>query len=72
MQNSLHAEIIAISRIEPKLLTKADFVVARVGGGQRLCYSKPCEKCIRRMQRFGIRNVYFSTGIANEFARLEV
>jgi len=72
----LHAEIACIKNALRKLdvdnLRKTDLYVMRVRNnddGTEWAMSKPCEGCMRAIEEFGIRRVFYTTN-PGEFATL--
>lgn len=68
---SIHAEVDAISKLKrnKKFMSNCDLYVVRVGRdsmGNPMKYSKPCEDCIKAIQKSGIRKVYYSSNLEFE------
>lgn len=60
--NTIHAEIAALHRTDPKALRGAAIWSLRVTpSGQDVAMARPCAKCMAALQSCGIRTVYFST-----------
>ncbi len=55
---SWHAEMIAIRKCTKELLCQSDLYIVRIGSGFK--YSKPCSICSKKIEKLGIRNVYYS------------
>lgn len=55
---SWHAEMIAIRKCTKELLCQSDLYIVRIGSGYK--YSKPCSVCAKKIEKLGIRNVYYS------------
>ena len=71
---SVHAEVDALSKLKRKKTRhlgdgKCDMYVVRISSADKnsfdLKYSKPCEDCQKAIAKYGIRNVYYSTGYLN-------
>ena len=60
---SCHAEIAALLSIKNKkaLLVDATLVVVRIGSDNEPKLSKPCDKCRKEINKFGIKKVFYST-----------
>ncbi|HRP36238.1 MAG TPA: hypothetical protein PLS50_00340 [Candidatus Dojkabacteria bacterium] len=60
----LHAEvdaiIKAINKIGIETLKECDLYVLRTSKGGHIGNSKPCDGCMKTIETFGIRNVYWS------------
>ena len=62
---STHAEIDVFKHLNKKLklqksLKKFSILVIRVNNSGNICYSKPCANCIRELQQYQIKNIYYS------------
>ena len=57
---TIHAEVDALSNVHPKYLKGLDILVIRVNKAQQLVYSRPCNSCIDKLARKGIRKAYYS------------
>lgn len=57
---TIHAEIDALSNLHPKHLKGMDVIVIRVNKAGKLVYSRPCNSCIDKLSRKGIRKAYYS------------
>jgi deoxycytidylate deaminase len=60
---SCHAEIAALLSIKNKKekLVDATLVVVRLGSDNEPKLSKPCDKCRKEINKFGIKKVFYST-----------
>lgn len=56
---SVHAEIDAISRCDPR---GASLFVARVNNSGEVRYSRPCKRCGAILEKVGIKKVVWSSG----------
>jgi deoxycytidylate deaminase len=73
---SVHAEVDAISKMKHnrKYMSQCDLYVVRIGTdnmGNPLKYSKPCNGCIKAIEKSGIRRVYYSSNIEFEKMMIE-
>lgn len=57
---SIHAEEDAIINCNPKLSKGMDILVIRLGKSNALRYSRPCNSCIDKLNKKGIRKAYYS------------
>lgn len=57
---TIHAEVDALSNLHPKYLKGLDILVIRVNKSGQLVYSRPCNSCIDKLSRKGIRKAYYS------------
>ena len=57
---SLHAEMSAISNCNKQMICNSDLYIVRFGAGSVLRYSKPCVVCRRKIEKAGIKNVFYS------------
>jgi len=57
---TIHAEVDALSNLNPKYLKGLDILVIRVNRAGQLVYSRPCNSCIDKLYRKGIRKAYYS------------
>ncbi|NBP02836.1 MAG: hypothetical protein EBU90_22515 [Proteobacteria bacterium] len=57
---TIHAEVDALSNIHPKNLKGLDVLVIRVNKAKQLVYSRPCNSCIDKLSKKGIRKAYYS------------
>lgn len=64
---TIHAEmsVICQSQIPKKNLKGLDLIVIRTNSKGILCNSRPCNNCINKMKKIGIRKVYYSTQDSN-------
>ena len=60
LQVSVHAEIDALCKLSSKLLKGMDILIIRIGKSSELRNSRPCNSCIDKLQRYGIRKVFYS------------
>lgn len=57
---SIHAEVDVLSKLSNKINIKdMDIIVIRVKNDS-LMYSRPCNTCINKMTKIGIRKIYYS------------
>lgn len=76
---SVHAEVDALTRLaklarNKRYMSACDMYVVRIGRdsmGHPLKFSRPCEECIKAIQKSGIRRVYYSTNTEFEHLMLE-
>jgi deoxycytidylate deaminase len=59
---TIHAEVDALFNASNKSVKGMDILVVRVGGPRGLKNSRPCNSCIDKMRRKGIRRAYYSNG----------
>lgn len=63
---SIHAEVDTLMKIKKKankyLLSRCVMYVVRIGADSEFRYSKPCENCQKAILKYGVKNVYYSTG----------
>jgi deoxycytidylate deaminase len=69
--NSIHAEVAAISKVfkNKNILEDCDIYVVRIGPARFnncLKLSKPCEKCTNFIKKYNIRCAYYSTNYEYE------
>ena len=59
---SIHAEISALNGLKKETIQDSDMYVVRIDPSckQQVRYSKPCEHCSFIINKYGIRNVYYS------------
>jgi deoxycytidylate deaminase len=57
---SIHAEEDAIINCNSKLSKGMDILVIRIGKSNKLRYSRPCNSCIDKLDKKGIRKAYYS------------
>lgn len=61
----LHAEIHAIFNslriVEPDFLKKCSLWICRVKANDSFGLAKPCEGCMKAINAFGIKNIYYTT-----------
>ena len=58
---TIHAEMDAIYKTKNKNIKGMDILIIRIGKiNDNLKYSRPCNNCIEKMMRRGIRKVYYS------------
>jgi deoxycytidylate deaminase len=62
---SIHAEEDAIINCNPKLSKGMDIFVIRIGKSNMLRYSRPCNSCIDKLKKKGIRKAYYSDSNGN-------
>jgi deoxycytidylate deaminase len=62
---SIHAELDCISNCNPKVCKGMDILVIRVNKSNKLLNSRPCNSCIEKLQKRGIRKVYYSDNDGN-------
>lgn len=66
---SIHAEVDTLIKLKKKanrsILPKCVMYIVRIGPSQELKYSKPCENCQKAILKYGIKNVYYSTGYSD-------
>jgi cytidine deaminase len=58
---SIHAEIGALFNCNAKSSKGMDILVVRIGKSQKMRNSRPCNACIEKLQKKGIRKAYYST-----------
>lgn len=58
--SSLHAEMSAISNCNKQLICDSDLYIIRFGASSALRYSKPCSICAKKIEKAGIKNVFYS------------
>lgn len=58
---SIHAEVDCLANSSQKVCKGMDLLVIRVGKSDKLQNSRPCNSCISKLQKRGIRKVYYST-----------
>ena len=68
---SVHAEVDALTKLKrnKKFMANCDLYVVRVGRdsmGNPLKYSRPCQDCIKAIQKSGVRKVYYSSNLEFE------
>ena len=63
-KNSLHAEVSAIldglKKVSHEDLKRCELVIIRVNTQGQVVNSKPCDKCTKFINKFGIKKVYHS------------
>ena len=59
-KTTIHAEIDAILNFNAKSLKGMDIIIIRVGPSNNLQNSRPCNSCIEKMRKKGIRKAYYS------------
>jgi deoxycytidylate deaminase len=57
----VHAEVDALSNINPKIVKGMDILIIRCNKNLKLQNSRPCNTCIKKLQQKGIRKAYYST-----------
>lgn len=57
----VHAEVDALSNINPKIVKGMDILIIRCNKNFKLQNSRPCNTCIKKLQQKGIRKAYYST-----------
>lgn len=57
---TIHAEIDALHKFDFKTLKGVDILIIRIGKTMKLKNSRPCNNCIDKLLRKGIRKVYYS------------
>ena len=57
---TIHAEIDAILKLDSKELKGTDILIIRVSNCDNLCNSRPCNSCIDKLKKKGIRKAYYS------------
>lgn len=57
---TMHAEITVFEKLPKKKLRGLDIIVIRVNKHLALRNSRPCNECIDKLLKFGIRKVYYS------------
>lgn len=66
---SIHAEVDALMKLKKKvnksILPKCVMYIVRIGPTHEFKYSKPCENCKKAILKYGIKNVYYSTGYSD-------
>lgn len=71
---SIHAEVSALLKLgkkNRKFMSQCDLYVVRIGRdsmGNPLKYSKPCQDCMKAIQKAGVRKVFYSSN--TEFEQL--
>jgi deoxycytidylate deaminase len=63
---TVHAEINAICQLPKKLAKGNDILVIRINKSNALMNSRPCNNCIDKLQKIGIRKVHYS----NEYGEI--
>jgi deoxycytidylate deaminase len=56
---TIHAEVDALCKIPNKSIKGMDILIIRIGKN-KLKNSRPCNSCIDKLSRYGIRKVYYS------------
>jgi deoxycytidylate deaminase len=69
---STHAEIDAVMRLNPELLTKAKIYVARLGAMGQITNSRPCPRCEVALRAMGVKTVYYSIEGLNHWGQLDL
>jgi len=57
---TIHAEITVFEKIPKKKIRGMDILVIRVNKSLELKNSRPCNQCIEKLSKLGIRKVYYS------------
>lgn len=59
----VHSELSAITRFEgpPKELKNCTMVNVRLGKEGNILYSRPCKHCLKLLNAFNMRNVFYTT-----------
>jgi deoxycytidylate deaminase len=65
-KTTIHAEIDAILNSNSKNMKGMDIVIIRLGQSNKLQNSRPCNSCIEKMRKKGIRKAYYS----NEYGEI--
>lgn len=65
-KTTIHAEIDAILNSNSKNMKGMDIIIIRVGQSNNLQNSRPCNSCIEKMRKKGIRKAYYS----NEYGEI--
>jgi deoxycytidylate deaminase len=65
-KTTIHAEIDAIINSNSKNMKGIDILIIRLGQSNNLQNSRPCNSCIEKMRKKGIRKAYYS----NEFGEI--
>jgi deoxycytidylate deaminase len=61
---TIHAEVDALCKIPNKSAKGMDILIIRIGTN-KLKNSRPCNSCIDKLSRYGIRKVYYSNEAGN-------
>lgn len=56
---TIHAEVDAVCKVPNKSVKGMDILIIRIGTN-KLKNSRPCNSCIDKLSRYGIRKVYYS------------
>lgn len=70
IKSTIHAEIDALCKIDSKYVRGMDILIIRVCNSKKLGNSRPCNSCIDKLCKRGIRKVYYSNkegDIVSEF-----
>jgi deoxycytidylate deaminase len=62
---TIHAEIDALCKLDKKLIKGHDILIIRISKSCNLKNSRPCNSCIEKLKRRGIRKVYYSNEYGN-------
>lgn len=62
---TIHAEINVFQNFPKKKVKGMDIIVIRINKNLILKNSRPCNQCIDKLQKIGIRNVYYSDDNGN-------
>jgi len=62
---TIHAEIDALCKLDKKLIKGHDILIIRISKSYNLKNSRPCNSCIEKLKRRGIRKVYYSNEYGN-------
>lgn len=62
---TIHAEISVFSKIPKKIAKGLDILVIRINKNFTLKNSRPCNHCIDKLKKIGIRKVYYSNKDGN-------
>ena len=58
---TIHAEIKVTTKMPRRYLKNIDIIVIRVSSNGMLKNSRPCNNCIDKLTKLGIRKIYYST-----------
>ena len=69
--HKIHSELDCILNTKEENLSKLVMINVRIDMHNRLRISKPCNPCQNMLRDYGIKNVYFSTGVGFDLIILE-